>query len=180
MAAIREKRNHIYMSLGAIALSVAFTGWLWYRGASQPRKYVSAMTINHHVGYGKSADCLECHTPKPGTFGLMSSMTCYTARCHGEFMPGTPRDKQIAMSLHIYSELPETEERTAHYLDLHKAVMGEDCTACHSEHKPHAAPVYPAGWDSYDIMKAKRESVSVMNKQDKEIASASPSQQVTQ
>lgn len=157
--AVVEKQSTRYMSYAASTVGIVVCLYLYVAGMENPRKYVSAMAINHHAGYGGALACRQCHVPE-GALG--TSMTCMTAKCHWEVSPAVPREKavELYMKYEKLSFRPDARERAEHHIDLHllPGVKNVDCWKCHTEHTKRAT-TRPPGWLPYEeSVKAKETS----------------------
>lgn len=148
--AVSEKRVPRYLSIGAMAASLLFTGYLWSAGQQNPRRYVGNMAVSNHNGYGGGASCYECHVP---TSAMTTSLTCVTARCHGPLLPDNTPEQATALALQTeaWQGLPDIEKRAKVFLTMHQSYQskGQSCWECHHEHIPHAqASARGVGYES--------------------------------
>lgn len=145
-----EKRVSAQLSVGAMIVATAITGWLWSKGLDNPRNYVASMAINNHSRYGyRIDDCHACHRPVEGAVAFKTALGCYTSYCHGEFLPTTDDELAMRFAMKQYTQFPDAEERARHYLGLHEAAKGMECWECHKEHSPYT-PIFPDGWTTYE------------------------------
>ncbi|MCC6547633.1 hypothetical protein IT570_10745 [Candidatus Sumerlaeota bacterium] len=150
--AVAEKQVPKFLSYGAIIASVIICGVLWAAGSKDPRAYTSGMAFTHHSdsGYGTVA-CYKCHVPQGSEFGMRTSLTCQSARCHGELKPGMPSEEALA----IYTGKEDTSgmpaemrrEVGALFILNHQKFAKTSCMECHTEHK-NVAAAKPGDWVS--------------------------------
>ncbi len=149
---IAEKKVPTYLSIAACIGATAFTGWLWYEGGENPRRFHSNMAINKHNEYSAFLTCYDCHVPRGSTWGFSTALNCLTSGCHGELSPDIGYEEAVALKNEEWGYYPDARERIEHYLDLHMEFAADSCASCHSEHERKPIRV-PEGWRRYEELR---------------------------
>lgn len=155
---IQEQRAGKMLSYCATAFSVLLALYMYNQGKNNPRMYLASMNINHHNEYGGGAGlaCSECHLPAKGVLGINGGpITCYTSYCHGELLPNYTHEESVEAykkSKPDENFLPHFAAQTEQHLALHKAVKGQDCLSCHTEHTEREL-TFPEGFVPFESIK---------------------------